>query len=70
MTLNEDTLRVEATTRDGEFIGIFQFGLVGSGGEVIDLMDDSGEAGEAVSLKFVHAALSAPGTAKASVSTL
>jgi hypothetical protein len=58
LTFNENTLRVEATTRDGETIGQFQFALVGADGEVIDLMDDSGEAGEAVALKLAQGVLS------------
>ncbi|MDB5318338.1 MAG: hypothetical protein JWO24_4182 [Rhodospirillales bacterium] len=58
LTFNEDTLRVEATTREGETIGQFQFALVGADGEMIDLMDDSGEAGEAVALKLAQGVLS------------
>jgi hypothetical protein len=54
LDFNEDTLRVDATSRAGEAIGRFQFELVGPDGEGIDLMDDSGEGGEAVSLRLAE----------------
>ncbi|MBR0653664.1 hypothetical protein [Plastoroseomonas arctica] len=52
--LKEDTLRVDASTREGERIGSFQFALVGRDGKVIDLMDDIGETGDAVSIKLAE----------------
>lgn len=44
LMFNEDTLRVEARTREGLTIGAYQFKLVDPEGEAIDLMDDTGEA--------------------------
>jgi hypothetical protein len=47
LTFDEDALRVEATTRGGETIGTFQFGLVGQDGVEIDLLDDPRRCGVA-----------------------
>jgi len=44
LMFNEDTLQVDATTRDGDHIGHFKIDLVSPTGEAIDLMEDGGEA--------------------------
>lgn len=55
LRFHEDALRVDAITADNVTIGRFQFALIGPDSEVMDLMDDTGEA---VSFKLAKAELS------------
>jgi hypothetical protein len=54
LAFNEDTLKVVASTPEGLIIGSYQFALIGTDGENIDLMDDPGEP---VSIKLAESHL-------------